>query len=416
MLVPPLPRLALRAADPAAAFALRSEEPEPADERERDERAAGESGAAAQLAAQAAALPNSTTRILTAEREFAPQSRAFRRDAQRGVAERSGFERRERFRDALSARGKEQRAAASDGARPNHATKPDTSVARTEHTATSAAGPAPEPVHGTAAPSSRSATTPSAVAAPGQTTGAARAAINIPQSLLSAAAPEVAQAAAPTGAAAVASVSPVLSPPVANAIAPASSTGPSRSEPNASATAPPSQRTAARGPVVRGGTAPGADSAEPRENFDRVLRVLRSAVYQERGTTVVRLTPPELGSLLLRFELGASGLQLDIETESQLAQHLLSRELDQLRRGLEAAGFPPERIEIRNVGPAPETPGTPTDAQNLPDARDGGGSYGDAGGDSGGWDDGTGQEAPSAAAEPAARVETAAESRVNLVA
>lgn len=418
MLVPPLPKLALRAVEPSAAFALRPEEPEHIEEREREEHAAGGGSAVAQLAAQAVALPNSTTRILTAEREFAPQSRAFRRDVHRGVAERSGAERRERFRDALSARGKEQRAAASGSARPSQAAKPEpVHGARTEPAATGATAPATEPSRGAAAPSTPTTAASTVTTTPAQPSGAAaRAGISIPQPLLNAAAPNGAEAAAPTAKTAVVVASPVLSPPVANANAPAPTAGPSRAEPNAAAAAPASQRTAARGPVVRGGAAPGAESAEPRENFERVLRVLRSSAYQERGTTVVRLTPPELGSLLLRFELGATGLQLDIETESQLAQHLLSRELDELRRGLEAAGMPPERIEIRSVAPAPEAPGTPTDAQNFPDARDGGGSFGDANAGRGGSDEAADQEAALAAAEPAARVEPAAESRVNLVA
>ncbi len=154
----------------------------------------------------------------------------------------------------------------------------------------------------------------------------------------------------------------------------------------ASRLASPPQVRAARpggaGGLKAGGTTPGAplrplakaqvlapakaSGARPAENaawdanIERIVRVIRSRMSEQRSHTVLRLAPPELGSLRLQMDLRGFALTLRIDTTTELAHRLLSQDVDKLRHGLEASGIQLERVEVR-----PPTQPSPADEHDV---------------------------------------------------
>ena len=80
---------------------------------------------------------------------------------------------------------------------------------------------------------------------------------------------------------------------------------------------------------------------------ERILRVVRSQITEQRAQTTLRLDPPELGTLRLHLDLQRDALTLRVEPTTELAYQLLTKQLDSLRDGLEASGVHLERVEIR---------------------------------------------------------------------
>lgn len=91
-----------------------------------------------------------------------------------------------------------------------------------------------------------------------------------------------------------------------------------------------------------------ADSAESRENLDRLMRVLRTQIVSGRGTAVLKLDPPKLGSLRIQMDLQRDGLALTLDPQTELAHRLLTGSVDELRRDLRAAGIDVTSVEIRS--------------------------------------------------------------------
>jgi len=151
----------------------------------------------------------------------------------------------------------------------------------------------------------------------------------------------------------------VASPPATQATHPGSNG-------SAKASAPPAvvaEARAAEKPSVatarRGASAP-AGSADREANLERILRLVRNRIGEQRTRTVLRLDPPELGRLRLELDLRRDVLSLRMETSTHVAQRLLTEDIDRLRHGLEAAGLVVERIEVRPPPQAdagqPDTP------------------------------------------------------------
>ena len=123
----------------------------------------------------------------------------------------------------------------------------------------------------------------------------------------------------------------------------------------------PTASLAARG-SARGGTfsAVRADGSRAAENADRtaniarIVRMIAQRIRGERSHTVMRLEPPELGSLRLQMDLKGEALALRIDTSTHVAHRLLSADVDRLRHGLEASGIQLERIEVRPPTQGPE--------------------------------------------------------------
>lgn len=150
----------------------------------------------------------------------------------------------------------------------------------------------------------------------------------------------------------------------------------------------------------------GAEPADPSENIDKILRVLRQQIGRERSTTIMRIDPPHLGSLRLQMDLRKEAMSLRIDTQTPLAHRLLSDEIDRLRAGLEATGIQLTRVEIV---PPPVLDAAQRQPPQDQGRRRAGRSKGDAGTDArttSPESDERSRAAPISAAEP----------RVNLVA
>ncbi len=103
-----------------------------------------------------------------------------------------------------------------------------------------------------------------------------------------------------------------------------------------------------------------ADGSRPAENADRaanikrIVRLVAQNIRGERSHTVMRLNPPELGSLRLQMDLKGETLTLRIDTSTHVAHRLLTEDVDKLRSGLEASGIQLERVEVRPPMQSPE--------------------------------------------------------------
>lgn len=96
-----------------------------------------------------------------------------------------------------------------------------------------------------------------------------------------------------------------------------------------------------------------AETADRNANTERIVRIVAQRLGTERSHTVMRLDPPELGSLRLQMDLKGDALALRIDSSTHTAHRLLSEDLDALRQGLEAAGIRLESIDVR---PPPQSP------------------------------------------------------------
>ena len=97
-----------------------------------------------------------------------------------------------------------------------------------------------------------------------------------------------------------------------------------------------------------------AENADRTANIERIVRLVAQRIRGERSHTVMRLDPPELGSLRLQMDLKGAALTLRIDTSTHVAHRLLSEDVDKLRQGLETSGIQLERVDIRPPTRGPE--------------------------------------------------------------
>jgi flagellar hook-length control protein FliK len=90
-----------------------------------------------------------------------------------------------------------------------------------------------------------------------------------------------------------------------------------------------------------------AENADRSANLERIVRLVAQSARGERSHTVMRLDPPELGSLRLQMDLRGEFLTLRIDTSTHVAHRLLTEDVDKLRQGLEASGIQLERVDLR---------------------------------------------------------------------
>lgn len=325
-------------------------------------------------AADAQAAPTTADTIRQGERDLAPNSRAFRQSAQRDAAMRATQNRGDQFRDALrsashsvaDAEKTQSGAPQLDSKAPTGARSPASTSAESRDVAATTTskienpqlrqpGSAPVKMPTTIDPTPSTKTTTPSVAH----------ANAIPASAQPPITPTVAPLPNVSANPTPASIATTPSAPSIEAVA----------EPKAASTAGAPEgigvgQTARRGPLDRTQAAPKA-AAEPRDaeleqsefraNVERLMRVVRREIREGGSSTVVRLNPPELGMLRLQMDLRGDALTLQVQTDTPLAHHLLSREIKTLRDGLDAAGVTLERVEIRPPGataaPEPQNAG-----------------------------------------------------------
>jgi flagellar hook-length control protein FliK len=326
-------------------------------------------------AAFAALVPTRPADIVAdAERNVERSSRAFRRQTAREAATEHFREGRQSLRQALAdAKGKQPNATLH---RPAPATPGSAKGAPTSANTSPSGGAATQRADGRGGSGSAS-TSPSSTAGSQSQAGVSpnlAGRTGVPPGTAAVATPGVPGAASTP---AVGTRAPVTSPVAARGVPssqlPAVRTGGSGGGRGASAVTS-AARTATKlaGPsTAKAGASQPADSAARQANIERIVRVVRSQMNGERAHTVMRLDPPELGRLRLQLDLRGAGLSLRVDTSTEVAQRLLTEDVDKLRHGLEASGIQLERIDIRGpaVSPSANEHDPPQHAESEPEAQ-----------------------------------------------
>ena len=119
--------------------------------------------------------------------------------------------------------------------------------------------------------------------------------------------------------------------------------------------------------AARSGEADASRSAERQANIDRIVRIVRGSFNARHSHSVMRIDPPDLGSLRLQMDLRGESLTLRIDTSTDVAHRLLLEDVHKLRDGLEASGVRLERIEVRPPTPPVEEQAVSRDADTHDD-------------------------------------------------
>jgi flagellar hook-length control protein FliK len=300
-----------------------------------------------------------TTRIIQdAERRMAPNSRSARRQVQADQQQQQRtFERS--LADASARSNREVSGQSSKPAADAPKSQSTATPAKTDADKSSKAEPSDEKVQpGDKGDAAKAAPTPAKAVATAPTT-AARPTPSVVATAAPAFVPATPSGQTTTAAAATSSVARVT------AVRPAT-TGATR--PTSTSSAPPAteqSRSAARrteASAARPAKDPAPTTSKNDANTERILRVLRSQINENRAQATLRLDPPELGTIKLHMDLRQDVLALRVDTATSAAHRLLSEQVESLRQGLEAAGIQLERIDIR----APVTPGQSDTADNTP--------------------------------------------------
>jgi flagellar hook-length control protein FliK len=145
--------------------------------------------------------------------------------------------------------------------------------------------------------------------------------------------------------------------------------------------AAPARGSARSGSVfsLRTGDPRSAESTARDANVERIVRVIRNRLSGDRSHTVIRLDPPELGRVRLQMDLRGASLVLQVDTTTELAHRLLSKDLEKLRDGLESSGIQLARVEIRPPTTVPDTnEQNPSQQADTRDDTQGGSAQADA--------------------------------------
>jgi flagellar hook-length control protein FliK len=162
--------------------------------------------------------------------------------------------------------------------------------------------------------------------------------------------------------------------PIANAVgadakdAMPASTGAAASIPAAQASAPanldgldhptvegshPAGRTAVDRPILASAETPAQATRSPVPTVaDQILDSVHASMTRGEKQMVVRLHPPELGSVVMRFREEEARVSATLEVMKSETRQEIERALPQVVRGLEQAGVQFRRIEV--VAPEPQ--------------------------------------------------------------
>ncbi len=121
------------------------------------------------------------------------------------------------------------------------------------------------------------------------------------------------------------------------------------------------------------GLSPGraADPARlPEQNVDAVVAAARVGLSggKQQYTMMLRLDPPQLGSMRLSVRMVEGQLTATFSTSSDVAHQMLQQSLNQLRAGLENAGFQVDRLQVQRTNP--ESQGGLSQQQGGGDSRE----------------------------------------------
>ena len=310
------------------------------------------------------AAPSSTETINEEERQLETGSRAFRRETARETGRQKFQEAREQLRDA----------------RRENAEQAEKNNGKTPQSSGEQAGKKTTAGRKTASSTRESGKTASHQEQPAQSRTSATTAtegINVTETAarsVSSGSPIAGPTSVPAGQTMIRSANTqmtrnVAAGQLAGRVVAASSAGRAEAAPggrNAPAAVErgSSTSTKARTGVLKSGFKQHAEAAERTENLKRIVRVVSQQMRENSSRTVMRIDPPELGSLRLQMNLRGDALTLRIDTTTHVAQRLLQEDVEKLRHGLEAAGIRLERVEVRPPTPTLETPEQPNPSQS----------------------------------------------------
>ncbi len=141
---------------------------------------------------------------------------------------------------------------------------------------------------------------------------------------------------------------PVTAPPPGAAATADPAAGPALSPP-ASPSGEPGSVVAAATRQTGAGGAPASGDAEGDLNAARVARGMSQALKSHGGAVTLRLTPPELGTVRVHLEMQGTTVSARFHAQTDTAQAMLSRQLTQLRQGLEAQGLTVDRLSVASL-------------------------------------------------------------------
>jgi flagellar hook-length control protein FliK len=98
-----------------------------------------------------------------------------------------------------------------------------------------------------------------------------------------------------------------------------------------------------------------AEKGKNDANLTQILRAIQTRIHDKNARVQMRLDPPSLGAIRISMQLQDRDMTLRIDTETHLAQRLLSEEAEALRDALRASGIHLERIEVRTQPTADST-------------------------------------------------------------
>ena len=365
-------------------------------------------------------VQGATDSVYEAERRMAPTSRAARRQLQDQAQQQATRQSKAFQRTLADASARENGRATNTTPRSPGAQTADSPTGQTSRPTTSGhedSGSQPARTTTDAAKSGNSSNAAQPATPQLATPGAANPAATNNAPLTSAAARNIGQSAAiravgPAGA-------PRAAAPTAAKAAQPNPSGEAKSSAPSAATPAAARARAAKTISTTAGTRAAAETAKAGKsdaNIERMLRVVRSQISQDRTRATLRLDPPELGTIRLQMDLRKDVLSLRVETQTPLAHRLLTEQVESLRQGLQASGIQLEHVEVR--------PPAATDEANDPnlsqhaDARQTGHEQSNHADAEHSQDAGT-DSSPTTPAETTARdttTEPAAESLVNILA
>jgi flagellar hook-length control protein FliK len=292
-------------------------------------------------------IHGATRAIQDAERNMAPGSRAARQAAQ-GDQDQKPAQQRGAFQKTLAdANARENRSSAGrESANESTGEKPAATPQRAEPVAKEAPSNETPPRDGAkpqaANETRRASTAPSSTARTASATTVAAPS--------NAAAPTTATVGAGRALTALAATARVAAP-TSTGTSPVAAKG--GTAPTAAFLEAKSIGTRAATSSTRAAPAQTTEEGKSDANVEQVLRVLRSQITQNRAQTTLRLDPPEFGTVKLHLDLRQDVLALRIDTQTDAAHRLLSKEIESLRHGLEAGGIHLERVEVRPPAATP---------------------------------------------------------------
>lgn len=113
--------------------------------------------------------------------------------------------------------------------------------------------------------------------------------------------------------------------------------------PNAAAAV---SKSAAEGPFAAGGAASASAKTPVQSIGEQMMDSIHATLARGEQRVVVRLEPPELGTVVVRFQQRGDELQGTLEVAKTDIRHQIEQALPQVLRGLEEAGVHVRRLDV----------------------------------------------------------------------